>query len=66
MSFNGGALRSAREVSGLSLPALAVVSGVSKGTISLIENGIVKNPKMDTVERLALALNVGVAFFLAP
>jgi transcriptional regulator with XRE-family HTH domain len=37
---------------------LATRSGVSRAEISRIENGVIRRPHFDTVERLATSLNV--------
>lgn len=42
----------------LSLRALSEKSGISKTTISEMENGIVTNPTLDTMEKLSEALDV--------
>jgi len=50
-------LRTAKKVS---LRALANLSGVSKTTISEIENNVMSNPTLDTLEKLAEALEVSI------
>jgi transcriptional regulator with XRE-family HTH domain len=42
----------------LSQTNLATRSGVSRAEISRIENGVIRRPHFDTVERLAGSLNV--------
>jgi len=49
-----------REEKGWSREKLAVESGVSYNTIVKIEYGGIKNPKIETVIRLAKALNVKI------
>ncbi len=52
-------LREVREAKGLSLRALADKSGVAFGAINRIELGKT-TPRLETLERLAKALGVGV------
>ena len=58
----GEIVRSLRATSGLSLKALAAVSGVSAGLLSQIERGN-GNPSYNTLIKLAQALGVGVGEF---
>jgi len=55
------ALRRARNIS---LPDLAKQSGVSKGYLSQLENGIITNPSIDTISKVAQALDITVAELL--
>ncbi len=55
----GGRIRAARQRRGLSVGELAIRAGVSKSLVSQIERGIAA-PSMDTVRRLASALQVPV------
>jgi transcriptional regulator with XRE-family HTH domain/mannose-6-phosphate isomerase-like protein (cupin superfamily) len=62
----GNRLRSIRQRRGLSLRALAELSGLSPNTISLIERGIT-SPSVSTLHQLATALGVVInAFFVEP
>ena len=49
-------LRQEREKKGISQTELARLSGVKQQTISLIENGESKNPGIETLHGLAVAL----------
>lgn len=49
-----------RKQKGWSQEKLAVESGISYNTIIKIERGGIKNPKIDTVIKLAKALNVSI------
>jgi len=49
-----------RKQKGWSQEKLAVESGVSYNTIIKLERGRIKNPKIDTVIKLAKALNVSI------
>ncbi len=55
----GEAVRDYRRNSGLTLPKLAELTGLSKGLISKIESGA-GNPSLTTIHKLAHALRVGV------
>jgi transcriptional regulator with XRE-family HTH domain len=48
----------------LSVRKLAAYAGLSKTTISEIENNIVTNPTRDTIERLAKALDIPAGLLL--
>jgi transcriptional regulator with XRE-family HTH domain len=50
-------LKKSRENQGLTQPQLAKISGLSQGYISEMEN-FLKSPTLDTIEKLANALNV--------
>lgn len=59
-------LKTRRERAGLSLRALAHESGVSNPLISQIENGLVLNPGIQTVKKLAKILRISpLAIFSA-
>lgn len=60
----GNRLRARRLEKGLSMAKLAVESGVSKVTIVKLETGQQTNPRLRTLEDLAVALEVGVAQLL--
>lgn len=49
----------------LSLPALADKAKVSKGLLSQLENAEAPNPSIDTLNRIAQALEVSLAVLLA-
>lgn len=57
------ALKTLREERKLSQEELAERSGVSRTTISLIENGNSTTIKLSTLQKLAKALEVGVDYF---
>ena len=56
----GARLRTAREATHMSLTRLAELSGVSKGYVSQIENGLADSPGVDVALRLAVALGIGL------
>lgn len=47
-----------RKVKNMTLKDLSERSGISKGYLSQLENGLVRNPSLDTLQRLAGALGV--------
>lgn len=49
-------LKAMRDAAGLTQEALAAACDMRQGAISQIENGLVPNPSMDTVSKLAAAL----------
>jgi len=51
-------LKALRERAGYSIRKLSEISGVGKSTISEIESGKAKNPRYDTLVKLANTLNV--------
>ncbi|KMT21568.1 helix-turn-helix domain-containing protein [Clostridium cylindrosporum] len=57
----GEKLKHAREEKKLTLKSLADISGVGQSTISDIENGLSKNPRRDTLNKLANALDVSIS-----
>lgn len=59
----GAAVRRIRTAAGLSLSALATVSGVGKGTLSELESGT-RNPTLATLYALARPLGVPLAALL--
>ena len=59
----GDILKQAREKNKLTLKALSKISGVGQSTISDIENGLSKNPRRDTLSKLANALGISVNDF---
>lgn len=60
----GELLKQLREDKNLTLKELAEKSGVGPSTISDIENGKAKNPRIDTLINLANALDTTVNIFL--
>lgn len=58
----GERLRKAREERSWSIRKLEAKSGVSNSAINLIESGRRPNPRLSTVQRLAAALDVSVAY----
>lgn len=63
MNTIGEILKTHRESNNLTLKQLSSISDVGPSTISDIENGKAKNPRMDTLEKLANALNIPVNVF---
>ncbi len=60
----GKRIANLRKLKNLTLPELAEKSGVSKGYISQLENEIIVSPSVDTVKKLADALDVTIADLL--
>lgn len=64
MTIDGGTIgvriRNCREERGLSLNALSERANVSKGYLSQLENGGASNPSIDTLGRLADALEMSL------
>ena len=56
----GYKIKEVREARGLTQEELAENSGVSRGTISALENGAVRTTTTKTLVKLALALGVSV------
>ncbi len=63
MNTIGNILINYRKTKKLTLKKLASLSGVGPSTISDIENGKAKHPRMDTLEKLAKALDISVSTF---
>ncbi|HEY8402031.1 MAG TPA: helix-turn-helix transcriptional regulator [Cytophagaceae bacterium] len=63
MNF-GEKIKQLREEKGYSVRELAKRAGLSKTTVSEVENNIVDNPKKETIERLAKALDVPVGLLM--
>lgn len=57
-------LRQEREKAKLTQAELSQLSGVPQAVISDIEKGITKNPRLDTVKKLAYALHFDIADLL--
>lgn len=53
-----------RKLKSLTLPELAERSGVSKGYISQLENEIIASPSIDSVKKIADAMDVTIADLL--
>ena len=51
-------IREVRENKGMGVRELSRLSGVSIGNLSNIENGVTQNPTINTICKLAKALNV--------
>ncbi len=62
--FNGERLKIARMWRNLSATQLADFTGLSRQTISMLENGKLMNPEFATVQRLSEKLEFPVTFFL--
>lgn len=65
MSKLGEKIKKLRESYGMTIKDLSDKSGVGQSTISEIETGKAKNPKSETLSKLAKALNVTVDSLLA-
>lgn len=57
-------LRKMRLVKNITQQELAVRSGIPQGVISDIESGATRNPRFDTVVKLANALGMSVSDFV--
>lgn len=60
----GTTIRNLRKEKNISLRKLAELTKLSKSTISDIENCKSKNPTMETLEKIATALNIDVTYLL--
>ncbi|PYG84268.1 transcriptional regulator with XRE-family HTH domain [Ruminiclostridium sufflavum DSM 19573] len=58
MSILGENIKKLRERAGYSIRKLSEVSGVSKSVICEIESGKAKNPRFETISKIAISLNV--------
>ncbi len=58
LSILGKNIKKLRDRAGYSIRKLSVFSGVSKSVICEIESGKAKNPRFETITKLAVALNV--------
>jgi transcriptional regulator with XRE-family HTH domain len=56
----GNNIKKLRQSKNISLRKLAEMAGVSKTTLNEIENDIVTNPTLDTLEKVSKALNVPI------
>lgn len=61
--MNGQTLKQLRIDKGLTQDELGDLAGISRQAVLGIENGIVKNPKYETVKALANALGVDTSVF---
>lgn len=59
----GVKLKQLRESKGFGVNQLAQKSGVSSSQISRFENGQRKDPTLETVKKLSIALGVSVSYF---
>ncbi len=60
----GGKIKALRAEKQITLPALAEKADLSKGLLSKIENSPEANPSLDTLYKIAEALDVSLAEFL--
>jgi transcriptional regulator with XRE-family HTH domain len=60
----GGKIKALRAERQITLPNLADKAGLSKGLLSKIENSVDSNPSLDTLFKIAEALNVSLSSFL--
>ena len=57
-------IRAIREHKGLRPCDLVRITGLSESEISQIEGGLKRSPRVDTIQRIALALDVSIDFLL--
>lgn len=62
--MNGEKLRKIRKESGKTLRQISIAADVTEGQIIQIENGVTKNPRIDTLMNLAKALDCDIKDFL--
>jgi XRE family transcriptional regulator, master regulator for biofilm formation len=62
----GGTIRTLRQEKGITLPALAEKAQLSKGLLSKVETSAASNPSLDTLYKIAAALEVPLPFLLEP
>lgn len=60
----GGTIRTLRQEKGITLPALADKARLSKGLLSKVETSADSNPSLDTLYKIAEALEVSLSFLL--
>lgn len=60
----GGTIRTLRQEKGITLPALADKAQLSKGLLSKVETSANANPSLDTLYKIAEALEVSLSFLL--
>lgn len=59
----GSKINEIRLLKNISLSQLSRDTGISKGYLSNIENGIKENPSIDILRKIAAALNVNIGIF---
>ena len=64
MNTVGGRIRTLRLERGMTLPTLAEKSDLSKGLLSKLENSDAPNPSLDTLHKIAKALDVTLSDLL--
>lgn len=62
--MNGEKLREIRKESGKTLRQISIAADVTENQIIQIENGVTKNPRIDTLMNLAKALDCDIKDFL--
>lgn len=62
----GTSIRALRKQKGLTLEDLAGKTGINMDHIARIERGETKNPRIDTIQKIAKALAVDVDAILCP
>lgn len=62
--MNGEKLRKLRKESGKTLRQISIAADVTESQIIQIENGVTKNPRIDTLMNLAKALDCEITDFL--
>lgn len=62
--MNGEKLRKIRKESGKTLRQISIAADVTESQIIQIENGVTKNPRIDTLMNLAKALDCDIKDFL--
>lgn len=62
--MNGEKLRKIRKESGKTLRQISIEADVTESQIIQIENGVTKNPRIDTLMNLAKALDCDIKDFL--
>lgn len=61
----GNRIREVRKNKGISLSKLAQISGISKSYLSYVERNLKKNPSVDIVKKISIALDITVESLLA-
>ena len=61
----GNIIKANRKLNGISFNQLAKKAGISKGSLSKIENGL-GNPTMETLVKIFFVMNMRVAFLMQP
>jgi len=65
LEFSGPRLSAMRRAAGLRVEELAAKAGISVATIKVLECGLHSNPRMQTLQRLAAALDRPAMCFFA-